>query len=432
MKFTTNFHKEVVMNKYLVILIIAGLFLVSCEDNDYPDSVYDKNAVYGDSPEISDVQPIERVYAGISDITITGQYFSDEVSANAVFFSGSQATVLSASATELVVRAPIIEGDSLKVQVTTTGTAALEIGEYSPYKIEFAAIEYGGVNDQTGATAVACDDSEYVYVQNSTLMKIIKIPADGSDPVDFAQTPEGALITLKMGPGGYLYGGRTKFLYKISPDGATVERFGGRLGQSLSDLDFDENGNMFVAAKKYVYCVKSDGSNFEAADNNIGLGIYYYMRTIRVYDGYVYTAGDLIGYDTTVVQEGIWRYEILNANGDLGPSELMFDWTSYAGLGGQSITAITFADDGTMYVGLDDDTNTDEDYAIVLLAPDGSGSYINSVPEPLYDAVLIPPASHMVWGNDQYLYVNRPHENTELMTLIRITTGKMSAPYYGR
>lgn len=413
------------MNKYLSVLLMASLiFLVSCE-NDYPDSVYNSSQEYGPAPVITALDPPDGVYAGIDDITITGQNFSDQINGNFVFFSGLQAQVLSYTTTEVVVRAPIIESDTIKVQLTTAGTDALEIAEFYPYKIEFAAIEYGKVNDQTSAGGIACDDDENVYLSNGTLLKIVKIPGDGSDPEDFALIPDGALKTLKMGPGGYLYGGRTKFLYKISPDGATVERFGGRLGQSLSDIDFDENGNIYVAAKKYIFCVKPDGSDFEAADYNVATGIYYSHKTVRVFNGYVYVAGDLIGTDTTIVQKGIWRNEIVNAD-SLGPNELVYDWGAYVGIGGASITALTFSVDGMLYVGLDDM------HAIVTLTDDGSGSYLNAVPMPLYDAVLLPPSTNFVWGNDQYLYVNRSSTNIELMRLIRVTTGKMSAPYYGR
>ncbi len=414
------------MNKRLsVLMTICQLLLVSCE-NDYPDSVFNADAQYGSSPVITAIDPSDGVYAGIENVTIIGEYFSDQKYNNFVYFGGVQAQVLSSSGTEIVVLAPIIEGDSLKVQVTTVGNNALGIGEFYPYKIEFAAIEYGGVNDQTSAGGIACDKNENVYVANKTLMKIIKIPGDGSDAIDFAQTPEGALITLKMGPDDYLYGGRTKFIYKISPDGATVERFGDRLGQSLSDIDFDENGNMFIAAKKYTFCLKPDGSDFEAADYNIATGIYYSMNTVRVYNGYVYVAGDLIGIDTTVVQKGIWRNEILDADGNLGPNELVYDWGFYVGIGGASITALTFSEDGVLYAGLEDG------YAVVILTDDGSGTYINSSPVPLYDAILLPPSTNFVWGNDQYLYVNRASTDPELMRLIRITMGKMSAPYYGR
>jgi len=417
------------MNKYLSVLLMASLiFLVSCE-NDYPDSVYNSSQEYGLAPAITALDPPGGVYAGIDDITISGQNFSDQLNGNFVFFSGLQAQVLSYSATEVVVRAPIIEGDSLKVQLTTAGLDALEIAEFYPYKIEFAAIEYGKVNDQTSAGGIACDDDENVYVSNGTLLKIVKIPGDGSDPEDFALIPNGALITMKMGPDGYLYGGRTKWISKISPDGATVDsvnRKPDKLGQSLKDIDFDENGNIFIAAKKYIYCMKSDGSNFEAAAYDGTTGGSYSLKTVRVFNGYVYVAGDLIGINNTVEQKGLWRNQILDADGNLGPNELVYDWGAYVGIGGAGITALTFSDDGMMYVGLD---NT---HAIVTLTDDGSGSYLNADPAPLYEAVLLPPSTNFVWGDDQYLYVNRSSTDIDLMRLIRVTTGKMSAPYYGR
>ena len=90
------------MNKYLSVLVMTSLiFLVSCE-NDYPDRLYNSNQEYGPAPVITALDPPGGVYAGIDDITISGQNFSDQLNGNFVFFSGLQAQVLSYSATEVV------------------------------------------------------------------------------------------------------------------------------------------------------------------------------------------------------------------------------------------------------------------------------------------------------------------------------------------
>ncbi|MDQ7053702.1 MAG: hypothetical protein Q9P14_12720 [candidate division KSB1 bacterium] len=72
-----------------------------------------------------------------------------------------------------------------------------------------------------------------------------------------------------------------------------------------------------------------------------------------------------------------------------------------------------------MYVG----TNAPE--AIFVVHPDGSF-------EPLYPGVIEPETYAMVWGNGQYLYVNRRNVDATKKKIIRINMLKNGAPYFGR
>ncbi|NQT98230.1 MAG: IPT/TIG domain-containing protein [Candidatus Marinimicrobia bacterium] len=414
--------------KIFTFVTIAALMMIvnSCEDTDYPDSLYDPDAESGPAPIITSVKPAAGVYAGIDDITITGGNFRADKANNFVYFGGMKADILENSTTQIVVRAPIIEGDSLTVKVAASGANAL--AEWTPYKIEFAAIEYGGVTDQADAYGIACDSLENVYVYNGALRKIIKIPPDGSDAEDFAVVPEGSLLSsltaMKMGPDGYLYGVDRKFVFKVSLYDSTFELLGGPVREPIRDFDFDQYGNIYTASKKAIYCKKPDGSYTTAANYKVGIN-FYILTSARVYDSYVYVSGSISVADTTLVQSGIWRNKILSATGDLDTNELVFDWEGYVGATGPAITAITFSADGTLYVG------ADAGYAIVMLEPAGD-NYLNSVPAPLYQAVLLPPSTNFCWGTGQYLYVNRKSSDSKEMRLIRITMGKESATYWGR
>jgi len=419
----TNIVKENEMKKGL-ILIMLGLFfilmLTSCFENDYPPSIYDKNDEGLPSPIIDDVFPKEKVYGGVTDITIIGENFSADAGQCFVYFDGHKADILSQSETQFIVRAPIIQGDSLTVKVSKLGAYAF--GEYYPYKIEFAAIEYGGISNLSNAYGIAGDTLENIYV-SSGLNTIMKITPDGEKTDDWVPVTDGAYVAMKMGPGGHLYAARTKYIYIVPPEGGSIEKFTtDKLSQPVNDFDFDQYGNIFVASKKIIFCVKSDASNVSAASFPDII-----LNTIRVFNDYVYTAGYYTGYDTTIiVQRGIWRNQILDSEGNLGETELVYNWGMFVGDAGPQITAITFDEDGVLYIGAESGN------AITMLYPNADGNYIEGATEILFPAVLTPPATNFCWGTDQYLYVNRKSNVEKEQKLIKITTGKMSAPYYGR
>lgn len=399
----------------LLLGAIIILFFTGCE-TDYPPSLYDPDDQGKPNPIIISVEPAEGVYAGIDTITITGENFSPVIEENFVYFDGNKPVILSASVTELIVQAPVIKGDSLKIQVAVPG--AHLFAEYYPYKIEFAAIEYGGIDEYSDAYGIACDTLENLYVSFGPEGpdKIVKITT-GEEEIDYVPDAGGSYKAMKMGPGGYLYAARTKWIYQAPPDGGLIEKFTVRLPQSVNDLDFDLYGNIFVAAKKAIFYVKRDDASHETAANYDDPSII--LNSIRIFNGYVYVAGYYTGSDTTVVQKGIWRNEITSPDGDLGPTELVFDWGLYVGESGPNILAITFSEDGDMYIGAEDGN------AITVLHPDGDA-------EPLFPTILFPPATVFCWGNDQYLYVNRKSATPSEQRLIRITMGKNGAPYYGR
>ncbi|MFH1851942.1 MAG: IPT/TIG domain-containing protein [Candidatus Neomarinimicrobiota bacterium] len=412
--------------QYITFLMLSSILLIGTGcDNKVTPSIYDRDAVGNDAPIIDTVEP-SSVYALIDNITITGDNFSDNPLLNYVYFGNAKATILENSTTQLVVLAPYIEGDSLTVKVAASGAYAF--GEYSPYKIEFAAIEYGGITETHGVSAVACADSEKVYICSGGLMKIQLITPESDSPEDFASIPLTLLstpfINMSVGPNGYLYGTNRKVVYYVSPDGSIVDKYA-TLGGNANDIDFDINDNMFVASRGAIYCIQADTTVTKAATYDSR----HDLKSLRIYDGYVYAAGAYTGTNVTYIKRGVWRNQILDANGTLGAWENVFDWGSYIGTAGPDLLSITFNADGVMYLGADEAVGFD---AIYMLEPDGGGSYLTSVPEPLFPAVLNAPTNNFVWGSDQYLYVNRMGVAAGDKRLIRITTGKLSAPYYGR
>jgi hypothetical protein len=401
----------------ILVGFIAVLSLCGCK-NEYPDSIWDPNYKSNPTPIITLIEPESGSFAGVGVVTVTGQNFSPNVEDNKVYFEGERATTLTASQTQLTVQVPNLLGDSLKVQIYVVG--ALEFGEYEPgYKLEEASVQFKAIDDFVQFTALACDLQENAYGL-STTREIYKIEHPDSDKVVYAtvQTSRKA-DGMKMGPDGYLYWvrGNTR-VYRVPPGGGeSVEESYVTVNSRVSDLDFDQNLNIYAAGSTgWIEVVKPDGTTtFTAAQYTD-----YEINAVRVYENFVYIAAAYDGTETPEVAEGIWRHEILDADGNLGASELYFDWGANTEEFGPKILCIDFAENGDLYVGMD------KDQAITIIqAGDKSTKY-------LYPEILLPPTTYMCWGNGNYLYVNRYADESANRRVFRVALNVAGAPYYGR
>lgn len=391
----------------LLISLLLLLF-VSCE-KEATKSVYDENPTVKPDPVITSIEPPVGALAGIGTVTINGSNFSPNPVENAVFFGSTPATVVSASESEMVVQTPNILADSLEVKVSVVG--ALLFSNVMYYTLEPAVEEYGGYGVAgEDLYAIAADTAENVYVFRSIRFIDIITP-DSSNSAQPYGTSAVVTTGMKMGPGGYLYLAKNNTtLRRIPPGGGSQTTFS-TLPHKIFDLDFDPAGNIYAAGDSNVTVVYSDGT-FEAVAEYPGTLI----RAVRVYDNYVYFAGNGVVDSLRVV----WRNQI-NAPNDLGPNELVFDLTPELGKDIE-VQSLTFAEDGDMYIG-----TTAAPDPIVVVHP--GGSY-----ELLYPGILAPEMYDMAWGNDVYLYVTRRASalaQTETR-ILRINMQKRGAPYYGR
>jgi hypothetical protein len=399
------------MKKFLttaLALFLVISFFTGCK-NEYPPSLWDPGKEYRPNPAITSVEP-DSAYAGIGEVTIKGDSFAVSVDSNHVYFDGIEATILSATATQLTVLAPNVPGDSLRIKLRIDG--ALLYDEYYPYKLTRAAIEYGGFSDVDDAWGIACDKDENLYVSLAG-KKIVKVTPDGEQQ-DYANTSFDKASGMKMGPEGYIYYvNLLSFMFRVLPGGGPIDatpddELFAMLPGGTTDLDFGPSGNIYCGGSgAAIYRVKPDKSKEKAADyKSISI------KTVRVFNGYVYVGGDSSGHQC------IWRNQIISAD-SLGPKEIYFDWSNEIGPTSK-VLSITFATDGDMYVG------TDATEAIIIVHPDGSN-------EALYPGVLEPESYALCWGNGQYLYVNRQSTDAAKKRIIRVNTlDKEGAPYYGR
>ncbi len=403
------FSGELKNNGKLALLgVMLSLALINGCNNDYPDSLYNPDEQFKPDPVITSVVP-DSALAGIDTLQIMGKNFSPVIEENRVFFNGVRAEVYSATPTLLTVKAPNVPGDSVKIQINVKG--ALLFAEWFPYKMNKAAIEFFEFGKFDDAYAIACDLEENIYVALKG-KKVIKITQDG-ERIDYATLTVDKASGMKVGPNGDIfYLNVLQGIFRIPAGGGNDEVFAILPGFAF-DLDFDANDNIYCAGGgNAIYRVKLDKS-VSTVLNIPDISV----TALRVFNNYVYFAGNYEGTDVTQPTVGIWRSEITSSDGDLGTPEVVFDFG--ANFVGYSIYSITFAEDGTLYIG------TEAPEAIVVLSP--SGNF-----KGLYPGVIEPTSFYMTWGNSKFLYVNRKSDVVEKRKIIKLNMLKNGAPYFGR
>ena len=394
--------------------ILLSLIIVSCEDPNYPDSVWDEDDAGNATPSISSVEPASGAFAGIDTITITGQNFSDIESKNLVYFNSMLGTVVSATTTGLQVVTPNLVSDSVQIRVAVEG--AFIFGDYGNlYSLTAAVLDYGPFDQFTDIYSLDLDREENLIVS-----------MDGSPNAEFwivdtnqdSSVWSGSLAKgsgMKLGPTGSVYFvNYQRYLYK-DEQGTPKENteIFKRLNGNATDLDFDSNGNLYAGGTGStidVVDINDDGgltSGVTEAKNLDTLDVI----SLRVFNNFVYVL------TTTITSsQAIYKMPILDDSGSLGDLELVFDWSAYSNSESTAL-CFTLSETGDIFVGSDSETEP------LTYITDGSGSGF-------YSSILTAPISYMAWGNFQYLYlINRTDETKRVQ---RVDTRMNGADYYGR
>jgi len=353
--------------------------------------------------------PEESTLAGIGEITLQGSNFSTVPENNLVYFDKTLTTVVSSSESQITVKSPNILGDSIDVKIAVQG--AYLYSNIMEYKLVPALWEFGAFDEYSDAYAIACDSDENLYVSTKG-KKVYKVTPDGEKTVYSEDSGFDKASGMKMGPGGYLYFVNIlSYMFRIPPGGGKYEMYT-VLPSGGFDLDFGPNGNLFCGGNgDGLYRIKPDKSNDVVADYTD-----IYIKSVRVYNGYVYVAGEYTGTDAEAVQMGVWRNQILADDGTVSEKELVLDWASQ--FNGYLIS-INFSEDGDMYVG------TDEPEGIIIFHEDGSY-------EGMYPGVIEPESYALCWGNGPFLYVTRRGAEATQKRIMIVNAQKNGAPYYGR
>jgi hypothetical protein len=390
------------------VALLAALFHLSCEDEPTP-SLFDPNAPQRPAPIISAIEPADSALAGVGELIIKGQNFSTKPEENLVYFNTDPAVVLAASSTELKIRTPNVVADSISIKIAVVGADL-----FSPivwYKLKPAAVVFGNLKDlgkdvvKAFGIDVDLDGNVYVSTESNTIKKVAP---DGKVTVVTSKTSFIRANALKVGPGNVLYAtnvvARLRRISTITPDG--TESVFVSFPSNPQDLDFDANGNIWVTVDTDVYLVKPDKSTAKVDTYPVTLA------ALRVYGGYVYVAGK----NTTTGEQKIWRSQIQGET--LGTKEVVLDVAAATWLEGARINAITFSQDGDMYLATDHAGDS-----MFVLRPDGSH-------EVLYPGLLAPSIYAISWGEGNLLFAVQQLSTTS--NLIKIDVGKKGAPYYGR
>lgn len=387
----------------LVVAVLMALGL-SCE-KEKPIGLYDPHVTFNPDPVITAMDPPDSALAGLVNIAVIGQNFSQTPANNFVYFGKTRVSALEATPTRLVVKSPNVISDSLGVKVAVLG--ALSFSNVVKYKLVRGVFEWGGFGDFDDPYVVECDKDENLYVVLGS-RNVEKVTPAGERTV-YGTVPFALPTGAKMGPGGYLYvARRSTNVYRVPPGGGSAEKWTTAPGR-VDDFDFGPDGTMYAGGKgEQLYRIKPDGTAAAVASYP-----NTYIRAVRVFNGHVYVGGR----DDTQGGRFIWRNQI-RGDGSLVEKEVYFEWSARVDTLAE-VLSLTFAADGDLYVG------TDAPEGVVVVHPDGSF-------DPLYPGVLEPSSNYLSWGNDNFLYLCRRSEDPKKKRVLKINMLKPGAPYYGR
>ena len=396
------------------IILSFIIFLISCEEPNKSDSIWDENDIGSSTPVISTVTPSQNAFAGIDTILISGSNFSENITENHVYFNGIQGTILSSTASSMVVITPNLVSDSVKITVSVQG--AFIFGEYvNLYSLTAAVVEYGPFDQFTDIYSLDLDRQENLLVS-----------MDASPDAQFWQVNtqqdssvwSSALVKasgMKLGPNGSVYFvNYQRFLYR-DEQGTPKENseIFKRLNGNATDLDFDEYGNLYLGGT---------GSTIDVVDvdNEDGLtdGVIEAIDldtldviALKVHEQFLYML-------TTNVSSNqiVYRAPILDNTGSLGELEIVFDWSTYTNREASAF-CMTLNESGDLFIG--------SNWGIQPLT-----IVQNGVASGFYNSILSEPINYMAWGNERYLYALSRGEDSR--KILRVDTRMMGSEYYGR
>lgn len=382
---------------------------MACE-NDVPSSIYDPDEQGGATPVISSLTPTDSTTTGIGNIVVSGSNFSTIAEENLVFFNKTRANVVSSTENEITVESPIVVGDSVVVQVSARNS--YHFSNDFLYNLFEAVYEFGGFDDYTDPYALAVDNNENLYVSIAG-KKIEKISPDGTRET-YANVLVDKCSGMKMGPNGDIYYANIlQYIFSVpaggGQDGIFVKTPGG-----VQDLDFDVNGNIFCGGNgKAIYWINVAEKSTKIVKEYPSMNI----KSIRVFNGYVYVVGDYVGTEEHI-KLAVYRNQILDAEGTLGETEMVFAFSNEFPTA--NLFSVNFDVDGIMYLG-----TSIRDKAILVVQEDGLFSA-------LYPRVMNAETYAMCWGNGNHMYITRRNKDVSIRRVLKLNMFKQGAPYYGR
>lgn len=369
---------KIILFLFAVIIGIAG-----CTE-DPEETLYRDDLIGPDYPPpvIESVNPPEEALAGVTEITITGQNFSPNAGYNLVFFDSELGDIISATGSEIVVRAPLYADTSIDLKV-----AVRKVEDFSnvyQYKLNPAVFETG-FNTMKSISDVAVNNDGVLFLIGNG--KINKILPDGNLEF-YSNISNSAFPAIKFGPDNQIFfvlirGSATAFL--VIPEGGGAAEQNIIIGAKLRAFDFDSQGNIWAGSETngLYYITYPEGNITEFPFN-------YWVSDVKTYEGYLYVAASDRTADDEDTEEAVWRFPINNSI--LGEAEKYFDFSS--NFPESDIESFIFSADGDLYLSTSNDK-------ILVVYPDKTSEF-------LYENQIVSPIlSSLVWGAEtQFYYIS--------------------------
>jgi len=369
----------------------AVLWFTACEGPSQPKygpENPDPNPTGKAAAILDEVSPGEAYFNEI--ITIKGSGFAARPEFNFVAFGTKVAPVLEATANELKVKAPLFNGDSVKVRVGVRGS---ELWSNS-LDFVFTALAPELIDEEiVWPNGVDVDADGNVYVGSAADGIIYKITPEG-EKSEFAEVPVNG--SIRFGPQQYLYAcvkGESKIV-RVSPDGGTVEDVV-ELDAEPVYFDWDADRNLYIVGND-VGIFRLDPSGGLTLQDSVGS-----PKSCRVFGNHLYV--------TNIWDGQILRYEI--TPGGLTGKEVLLE--------GDSPVSLELDAEGTLYYTLA------WEGSLSLEKADGSD-------EVMYEGELEPQMRYMAYhGKYVYLVATGGSADEGTGQVYRVYVGAEQAPNYG-
>ncbi|MGE5498644.1 MAG: IPT/TIG domain-containing protein [Syntrophothermus sp.] len=395
----------------ILLTIIAG----SCTEFKEPADINSPTVAYSRNPAITQIVPSDSAMAGVREITLIGSnFFPGSIDSNLVYFQGKRAIIKNVAADKIVLYRPVLTDDQYGVplNVALVVPSALVTSTVKNYKIELPVRTFGDFSRYNYALMAAeVDKMENIYV--ASRRAIYKMTPDGININTWASlSSDFAKITdMKLGPSGsaqkYLYVLIDKAaIYRLDLNTAAPVKLA-TFPSVVAKADFDDKGNLYAAKTDGIFVLHQD---LTMADLQSYKNIQ--INELRVYNGYLYAA----------TPKALYRNQIKDNTGKLGPQETVADLSRQAELASCEISSFNIGADGTILLCL----KSHPKYSLFVLENDGSMT-------PYYSAKILPQlVDQMIWGSGRFMYLSRGSLARDSVRFYKMGMDRNSAPYLGR
>ena len=400
-----NFMKKNVLITIALILAFAG-----CDGES--SSLYDPNYEPDrPDPSISLIEPEDGWLAGVDEVVIRGENFSETADENRVYFDGVPGIVNSSTGTEIRVRPAQVVGNDIEVKLTVRD--AINFSNSLDYDLAQAVSPAPGSIANDNVLAVATDaagDIFFSYQEGGVPRGIRRWDTENETTEQYIAS-QFDWTALKVGPDGLLYGARNIFgIYRETLAG-TIDNnpFAiGNSGEAYIDIDFDPDHNLWAVgnnANIFKIDIATGGVERFPFDAN--------LRAVRYYDGKLYLGGRFDDGSETGSLE-IWTMDVNNGQVS-NPQEFikLSDVTTI----NFSLFSLTFDSDGTLFIGADTGTG-------IYTWNDEDGF------NELYPGLIQPSGFSFAW-TENFLITSATNVDEDTRYALKVDVRREGAPYYG-